>query len=273
MQNFATAQGTFPPGVKAKAAFSSDFATNGAYEWTYFLHLILPDMEQSGFYSAVKGPTFNISNPWDPAATASWIANGADRLPVPGWLCPSDGLGTAFSLVVSSPQLRLAKTNYLGIFSGQSNDDSIRVPEPKEQAVFRVGIGTPLSEIRDGTSNTMAVVEYLTGLDENDLRGFPWSNQAGLQFLQVKLGPNSIGDDIIYTGFCPANYDQPSQNLPCTGTTDGTQSYAGSRSRHPGGVNVVYCDGSVHFIPDGVDNEVWWNLGWIDDGNPPEGDF
>jgi prepilin-type processing-associated H-X9-DG protein len=119
----------------------------------------------------------------------------------------------------------------------------------------------------------MAVVEYLTGVDENDLRGFPWSNQVGLQFLLVKLGPNSIAADSIYTGFCPPDYDQPSQNLPCIGTNDGAQGYATARSRHPGGVNAAYCDGSVHFVQDGVDIAIWRSLGWIDDGNAPKGDF
>lgn len=34
-----------------------------------------------------------------------------------------------------------------------------------------------------------------------------------------------------------------------------------ARSRHPGGVNSLFADGSVHFIKNSVDPKVWWGLG------------
>jgi prepilin-type processing-associated H-X9-DG protein len=34
-----------------------------------------------------------------------------------------------------------------------------------------------------------------------------------------------------------------------------------ARSRHPGGVNVALCDGSVHFVSETVDRETWRALG------------
>jgi prepilin-type processing-associated H-X9-DG protein len=41
-----------------------------------------------------------------------------------------------------------------------------------------------------------------------------------------------------------------------------------SRSRHPGGVNAVLCDGSVQFFTDTIDLNLWRSLAWIDDGRP-----
>jgi prepilin-type N-terminal cleavage/methylation domain-containing protein/prepilin-type processing-associated H-X9-DG protein len=35
----------------------------------------------------------------------------------------------------------------------------------------------------------------------------------------------------------------------------------GASSNHPGGVNVLFADGSVRFIKDGIDRMVWWSLG------------
>ena len=32
-------------------------------------------------------------------------------------------------------------------------------------------------------------------------------------------------------------------------------------SRHPGGVNVLFADGSVHFVKSSISNVVWWALG------------
>ncbi len=35
----------------------------------------------------------------------------------------------------------------------------------------------------------------------------------------------------------------------------------GASSNHPGGVNVLFADGGVRFIKDGIDRMVWWSLG------------
>ena len=32
-------------------------------------------------------------------------------------------------------------------------------------------------------------------------------------------------------------------------------------SNHPGGVNVCFADGSVHFIKDSVSPQTWWAMG------------
>ena len=36
---------------------------------------------------------------------------------------------------------------------------------------------------------------------------------------------------------------------------------AASRSWHPGGVNTLFADGSVHFIKDSISKQSWWSLG------------
>ena len=49
-------------------------------------------------------------------------------------------------------------------------------------------------------------------------------------------------------------------NADCTNgpPTDGMYT---SRSRHPGGVNVAFCDGSVHFIKNTISPNTWYALG------------
>jgi prepilin-type processing-associated H-X9-DG protein len=32
-------------------------------------------------------------------------------------------------------------------------------------------------------------------------------------------------------------------------------------SNHPGGVNVMFCDGSVHLVKDSINPQTWWALG------------
>ena len=50
-------------------------------------------------------------------------------------------------------------------------------------------------------------------------------------------------------------------NPPCTApytTTQGTV-YA-ARSRHPGGVNTLFCDGSVQFVKNSINLYTWQSL-------------
>ena len=41
--------------------FTNDVYTNG-YEWTYFLHFLLPDLEQEAYYEAIGGTMAAIQN-------------------------------------------------------------------------------------------------------------------------------------------------------------------------------------------------------------------
>ena len=123
----------------------------------------------------------------------------------------------------------------------------------------------------------MAVAEYLKGTDESDARGFFYTQRAGCQTLFVTLGPNSIAADLLIgydSHFCPTDNSRndPGANLPCTQGADDLN-YVSPRSRHPGGVNALLCDGSVHFIQDSINSVTWQNLAWIDDGNIIDADF
>src|ERR1019366_7392570 len=103
-------------------------------------------------------------------------------------------------------------------------------------------------------------------------------------FIYASATPNSPTADVMlnYPGFCPADgggpggtssNNQPGQNLPCTnsgnaggpGTADDNDTVT-SRSRHTGGVNVVFCDGHVTFISNSIQLATWQQLAWIQDG-------
>jgi len=279
LHNFESQEKTFPPGTIAKLRFSYGYPTfngveTGGYEWPYFLHFLLPYMEQKAYYDLVGGPKFDFQNPWsDPTA---WPA-AARNVTFSTFLCPSDSLGDSIALDFGgSNSFTMPKSNYLGIFSGACDGDNYpggtfaNVATPL-RAAFRPYQGTSISDIKDGTSNTIAVAEYLKGMDSSDERGNIHTNRAGCQFLYVTLGPNSTAPDNLlswHSGFCPTDgsRNQPEENLPCTpGGND--ENYAGSRSRHAGIVNVAFCDGSVHTIQDGINLATWQNLGHIADGN------
>ena len=40
----------------------------------------------------------------------------------------------------------------------------------------------------------------------------------------------------------------------------------GAKSKHPGGAQMVFCDGAVHFLPETIDYETYQRLGARQDG-------
>ncbi|MBN2294268.1 MAG: DUF1559 domain-containing protein [Pirellulales bacterium] len=272
LHNFATQNGHFPPGVKAKTRFSYENTdATGGYEWTYFLHYILPFFEENEYYESLGGPDFNRQNPW--RADASWPGVTSKHY-LSMFQCPSENLSNE---LINLNGILLPKSNYLGMFSGLRDGNVFGACDSSQWGFFQPYKGRKVAEIVDGTSNTMAVAEYLKGLDSSDTRGGFYSNRAGLQFLYTTLGPNSPAPDNFITfdpGFCPpdGSHNRPDLNLPCTGGGN-DDNYASPRSRHPGGVNALFADGSVHFIDNDVDMVPWRNLGWINDGNVIDGGF
>ena len=268
MHSFQSVTNTFPPGTMAKTRFSYtwDPVTTGGYEWPYFLHFLLPYLEQDNFHKSLNGNKFDIQNPW--SAPAAWPAAAKDK-PLTVFQCPSDGQGGALK---DGGGLLIPSSNYLGIFCGLNDGENYNNTFGSQQGVFRFGRGTRVTDIKDGTSNTMAVAEYLTGLNETDIRGFFYTNRAGAQFLYTTLTPNSSSPDNLYAfhpSFCPSDgsRNKPAMNLPCVGA-DTDANYASPRSRHSGGVNILLCDGSVRFVQNGIDINTWRRLGAIADGNP-----
>ena len=60
--------------------------------------------------------------------------------------------------------------------------------------------------------------------------------------------------------------NQPGQNLGCWVAGYEGETYVASRSRHPGGVNTLYADGSVRFSKNTINPWTWVNLGTIAGG-------
>jgi prepilin-type N-terminal cleavage/methylation domain-containing protein len=111
-------------------------------------------------------------------------------------------------------------------------------------------------EITDGLSSTMLFSETVKQ-PRSDLRGLVWWGYA--TGYTSFLSPNSSEPDRMQSF---ANCDsetadiQPRCDNP-TGPALETRSMSAARSQHPGGVQVVMCDGSGKFVSDDVDLLIW----------------
>ena len=354
MAGHASSAGAFPPGIMASAWRSGNVETTSSaltgavasfsfFQWSYFLHELLPRLDEQTYYDGLRGPLFriewlrNLTN----TGTAQRLYQMVNGVPLQPLLCPSDtqtsGLwgtpqfGSGASLIPRRA-LQLAKSNYLGIFSGTNVAEAIsrvdttaissgtwcntpvRPLPPRSstfdrRAVFGFGQGTSVQAVKDGLGNTMAVAEYLRGVSDLDGRGAFWSNDAGMQMLHAASPPNSASqpdtlhqrrannvadlpnDWGCYSSIASGSSTSPNNravlNLPCRGGLlssnpnsngpQGSDGVASSRSRHRGGVNVLFCDGRVQFIDDTINSIIdtsttpptygtWQRLAWIDDG-------
>jgi prepilin-type processing-associated H-X9-DG protein len=119
-------------------------------------------------------------------------------------------------------------------------------------APFTCGNPQRIETIQDGSSNTMMVSELVQG-QRHDLRGCTWWG-TGSGFV-TSIRPNDSAPDLSWgdASWCDPNPPNP----PCAFRI----SYVfGARSRHPGGVNVTFCDGGTRFVKEEIDPTVWQGL-------------
>lgn len=259
LHNYHETHTTFPPGTTG----GGTGAVFAPPEWRYLLHHLLPFVEQTQYYEIVmQEPT--LGNPW----LSTWPAE-LDGRTIPMFLCPSDGQGGNI-LTVNAGPVALAKSNYLGIFSGYNDGDTgtyaSNPAPPNVRALFGHNQGRKLRDITDGTSNTIAMAEYLTGAVSSNVRGGFITSRAGAQYLYMTQTPNSSGpDNFINAGdlWCEnATGGLPDQNMPCV-TAATNANHASPRSRHTGGVHILLCDGATRFVSENVDLTLWRGLGTV----------
>ena len=265
LHNRHDAAGSFPPGA---GTVGNRWGDGRSYlgEWQSFHHWILPALEETAYYNVVAS-NWDRQSPWHNGNATNWPTSLQVGLPV--FLCPSDGKGGLTKTSGYTPQLPIS--NYLGLYSGLNDGESDSDPQGR-RAVFMFGVKrkTKLKDILDGSSKTMMAAEYVTAGPNSGVRGYFYTSRAGGRPIHVQNTPNNSIPDRLYgnANFCGSGSDAnlPNDNAPCVADSS-DNSFATSRSYHPGGVQVVMADASVAFIGDNVDQTVWRNLGWMDDGN------
>jgi prepilin-type N-terminal cleavage/methylation domain-containing protein/prepilin-type processing-associated H-X9-DG protein len=286
MHNYADTLGSFPPGRKGCC-------------WGTWVVFIMPFLEQGPLFNSWN----SYGNPQLPNETLYRYAGAVNSTVVTArintMLCPSDQADTTLYTGPSGAQWGIPSMNYVVNFGNttENHDPTWSVGSPSLAvyggAPFSVmdaagplySPGNPIYEsptskywkgsdpgvvgisaLADGTSNTLMVSEAvvghgkLSGPTREDLRGeVHWG--YGAQFVTYNT-PNSKAPDIMENPtYC---IDPYTGNPPCVGASpSGSGMMKAARSRHPGGVNALMCDGSVRFAKDSISVATWRALGTI----------
>jgi prepilin-type N-terminal cleavage/methylation domain-containing protein/prepilin-type processing-associated H-X9-DG protein len=118
---------------------------------------------------------------------------------------------------------------------------------------------TTTQEITKGLAHCMMMSELLQAASDTDFdfRGDFFNSDVGAAEFMTLYTPNSGIDSMT----CLES--NPNIPAPCE---MGGPVYVSARSRHPDGVNVVFCDGSGHFIPDEIDITYWRSMSAKNEG-------
>jgi prepilin-type processing-associated H-X9-DG protein len=273
LHNYESANGMFPIGNALYGVGNGPaILENG---WSVPARMF-PYMEQANAFNSA-----NFTVKYSDRANSTVIAMKVDML-----LCPSEGNQSPLD-----PKYHLGSYGWnMGTwFTWGGYNTSTR-----NTGLFGINFGRKIAEVSDGTSGTVVASEGKTF--QPNLRNCTISGLSPTVVPtpaeMMALIANSYGNcnpnrgpgktrwanfNSYYSGLTfalPPNAKSisgPNQmvyDLITIDENDGSPTYAAvtARSWHPGGVNVLFADGSVRYIKDSVDGFVWRSLGTVAGG-------
>jgi prepilin-type processing-associated H-X9-DG protein len=280
MHHYHAAQECLPPGMVCSGTNVSDAEATG---FTF----LLPYLEQETTYQL-----YHFDEAW--YAPANYQAVAAN---VKLFFCPSNRDRGVLDLAPFAEQWKTTlppaagACDYVfckGANGGLSHDPS-KTP-PAVRGVFgmvpswKENAGLRLSDISDGTSNTMAMGDGSAGTAFYWVRDLQKPEEPALDasgqpiVLEQSWSAAGVGDTshpwygsilgvTAQYGLDPDPRDEPMNRRPATPTVysanplgdnrNGRDYVGGFRSLHPGGCNFLFCDGSVRFIADTIQPEAY----------------
>ena len=230
---------------------------------------LLPYIDQGGLYNKFDASqaSGNLSGGGAALAGGGATASGNGVITttrIPAYLCPSDdgkqfypGFDGTYGCVASLPSY---KTNYHFSTDYDSSYGGCTLWSGLAQAsrsAFGVASASSLRDIKDGSSNTVAMSE--TTLEVHDGYTPSWACVqhvgGGINFANPPNG--TMNNWYCCTWQTPANANFRPGRLGEWGSPG---------SLHTGGLNVLLADGAVRFVSETLDGTTRQRLGYIADG-------
>jgi prepilin-type N-terminal cleavage/methylation domain-containing protein/prepilin-type processing-associated H-X9-DG protein len=276
LHNYISSIGVFPPGYVSAIDRTVIDACNADSENRHGVDLgtgwawgsmILPYLEQQTVYNSIN---FNLSVAYHDNDTCSLT-------PLSVYLCPSDFGPSVVPVFADPPDPNnpgtysashvvdtLSRGNYVGMYGlGEICAQSGALDSPNNNGAGPAGVHagifyrnsrTSLAEVTDGTSNTIAVGER-----SHNLSYVTWVARSIDGWLG-KTSPIEGGTD----QFNPSPEECWTQVLGPAGLEDGPRTINNPMahvedywSRHPGGANFLFGDGSVKLLKSTINPVTW----------------
>ncbi len=286
LHNYHDANKTFPPtAIWGSIVPGQPTAAQGPYHVTW-LTMILPYLEQQPLYDSIdfKRPMYGTS----PQAVVS-TQIGVLQCPSDTYLNPSENRNVAYTNYAASEGYHWWPS---AVFGANWNGYAAFTQTAEMSGLFSPGNTNRISDIRDGTSNVVAVGEvnstgYKWGQTRSNGSGVPRMNKTrkrcSAAFLAVGVNGYCCDTNATYHakwgGTCPfvdpeggtpsgwGAWASPHTLQPAFWNHRGiNDEWPGASGVHPGGIITGFGDGSVHFISETIPWPEWAMLMGIADG-------
>jgi prepilin-type N-terminal cleavage/methylation domain-containing protein/prepilin-type processing-associated H-X9-DG protein len=223
-----------PPGYLATAAYPS---TSPGWGWAAYL---LPYLEQEPLYRQIN---FNL--PVEGQAIIQTM--------LPAFLCPSD-MPPASAFAITNATFGTVCLAAPSSYAATCGSDASEVDDPTGNGIFYRNSKTRFTDITDGTSNTAMIGDRAWADTKGIWAGAP--NGAVTRSGPTNPWPSTTGSAqalvLVHNNWI---------NI----TTDADGGLDDFSSKHTGGANILFGDGSVRFIRsitvDGPDRLAFWAMG------------
>ncbi len=218
-----------------------------------WLHLILPNIDQANMYN-----TIDFRFAWHNVAPGTGNTMAQTRIPAES--CPSDGIqidepGTNWARIRGNYVVNFGNITYGG--QSQSPYNGVNFGG----APFGIQYGANFAAVTDGTSNTLMVGEIRALVGDGWLGYTSEVMLAGGGAFTAYYTPNTSSCELLARQCFPG----VNNGIPCCTSCGGSaanvvQQVISVRSKHTGGAHVSLCDGSVRFVSNSIDVNVWRGL-------------